>query len=469
MHGDDVASAGTQIVGEAAKGTVSLVFQYILKILERRHQDKLHEQEMDLKREELAMKYENEHLPEIHGEQKTLAELKKGGELANVTIPKEDYEAFKKANKEINMPYMGFTDKDSDMVDMYFLRSDEQILKPAMDKILSDKLSAPEQQYKMTMIDADKAEAFQSYCTEKGITTNMLETSDSKFKCVYRSDSEMKIQKALEAIEAKKNELANMSADIEMKGNKPQFVINDIDSGRKIRFNFGTKERFERALTEHLGYDPDKAKLASQVVFAKLTGDQKKAFLSGSKLLERIDSLQKNIRFHDDSLLVGDFDFSTMKLSGNESHLVITDNDGNMAAIPESMKDRAQVEEILRRELGLTDKEQIKDMMKKVEKTGYTNKTAVLKQGEYEIKRTSKDTAEVSLDDKIITIDLNDRKASRKTLENEFGMSDKKADKILDKASKQSATKGILSKARSVLPEKSPMIEHKKPSRGSRK
>ena len=463
MHGDDVASSGTQIAGEAAKGTISLIFQALMKVVENHIQERHLQQELD-------MKYAAENPPELHGAQKTLSDLKQGGELVSATIPKEDFEAFKKGNKDYDMAYSAFPIKDSDMVDLYFLKSDESIFKPIMDKIIADKMASPDKQYKMTMIDSDKAEAFQCYCAENNVTINMLETEDKKYKCIYRADSELKVQKAAEHIDAQKNELANVSVEIEKNGNKPQFIINDRDKDRKIRFNFGSKERFEKTLTENLGYNTEKAKLASQAVLAKMSSEQKKAFLSGSKILEKVDYLDRGIKLTDDSLLVGDFEFSSIKLKDQkEPHLLITDNNGNMAAIPQSMKDREIIEDTLRRELGISDNEQAKDMMNKIEKIGYANKAAVIKNGKYNIKRTSKYTAEIALNNKTVTVDLHDRKAAKKTLNETFGMSEKKADKILDKASKQSTTKGILNKAKSNMPDTDHMIKNKKPTRGSRK
>lgn len=463
MHGDDVASASIQIVGTAAKETITLLFQAIMKMIENHQQNERFAKELE-------MKYADIELPEINGEQRTLSALKKGGELVNATIPKEDFEAFKKANMEYDIPYTAFPIKDSDMVDVYILKSDEAVFKPMLDRILQDKMAAPEQQYKMTLIDKDKAEAFQIYCAKKNISINMLENETGQVKCIYKADSELKVKTALEHIEGKKNELSKVSVDIEMKGNKPQFVINDIDKGRKIRFNFGTKERFEKAMTENLSYPPEKAKLASQAVAAKLSPEQRKAFLSGSKITEKIDKMQRDIRFTDDSLLVGGFEFTALKLSGSsESNLIITDKEGNMALIPESMKNRDIIENTLRRDLGLSNNEQIKDMMKKIEKTGFAEKPKIISKGEYDIIRTSKNTAEVALGDKTVTIDLTNRKSAKKTLSESFNIDERKSDTIIDKASKQSTTKSILNKAKQSMPDVSAMIREKKQTRGSRK
>ena len=470
MHGDDVASAGVQIAGETAKETIALLFQYFLKLLEQNHQNKLQQQEMNLRVQELQMKYSLENPPEVHGQQQTLTALKKGGELSNISIPKEDLEEFKKANEAYDLPFTAFPIKDSEMVDLYFLQTDAVVLRPLLDNIVKEKLAAPDQEYKATVIDGDKAEAFQSYCAQNNISVNMLETKDNTYKCIYKAEIEMKVQKATEHINDQKNELANMSVEITQNGNKPQFVINDLDSGRKIRFNFGTKERFERALTEHMDYTPEKAMIASQVLITKMSAEQRKTFLSGSKLTEKIDSLTRDIRYGDDSILVSDFEFSTMKLKDqSETHLVITDKSGNMAVFPESMKDRTVIENTLRAEFGIKNNEQIKDMMAKVEKIGYAGQAEVIKRGEYEIKRTSKTTAEITYKDKTVAIDLRDRASARKILSERFDMSESKADKILDKANKQSATKGLLNKAKSHMPKENAMIKLKKPERGSRK
>jgi hypothetical protein len=69
----------------------------------------------------------------------------------------------------------------------------------------------------------------------------------------------------------------------------------------------------------------------------------------------------------------------------------------------------------------------------------------------------------VSLEEKSVKCDLSDIANAKKTLQREFGMSEKKADKIIEKATQQNP---YLDSVRKSMAKNSPLT-HKKQSRGS--
>lgn len=459
MHGDDVASAGVQmavqvapLAVDAAKGMVKLMMDIITALKHAADNKKA----------------------EVHGDMKMISNLKKGGEMNSITMTKDDFELFKQANTEKfknDIAYVSIAKgKDSEFVDLYYLKSDNAAVKGIVGDIANDKLKQPEQAYKMTILDKAMAEAFQEYCANNGIPVNLLETAKGVIKCVFAASDEMKVKAATEKISDMKNELQNTSVDVKKddKG-KPKFYISDIEQNKSISVKFGEKEKLERVLCEQFGYSKEKAIIASNILSGKLTDEQKRYYHSGTKLAEQLDSYEKNIRFEKESILVSDFTFSKIKLKdSHDTKLLITDKDNNYAVISENIKDRKAVEDILRNNLKVDSTEQVNALLAKTEKIGYVNPAENISQGEYNISRLSKNGAEISLGERKVIIDISDRTTAKNTLVGEFGMSEKKADKIIDKAKKQSVTSSLVTKAKGAAEKVKPMIQNKSKKIGSR-
>ncbi len=460
MHGDDVASAGVQmatqlapVAADAVKGTAKLIADIIMAI----------KHSIDKKGQEL------------HGDMKMIHNLRKGGEMSSTILTQKDFEAFKQINKEKyknDIAYVSIPKgKDSAFVEMYFLKSEAEAVKNIIENVRDNKLKQPEQAYKMTMLDKETAEAFQEYCADNGIPVNLLETEKGGIKCIYSASDEMKIKAASEKMSDIKNELQNTSIEVKKddKG-KLKFYISDIEQNKSISVKFGEKEKLERVLKEQFGYGKEKAIAAANILTGKLTDEQKRYYLSGTKLAEQVDRYEKNIRFDKESVVISDFTFSKIKLKNSpDTKLLITDKDGNYAVISENIKDRNAVEDILKNNLKIEETEQMNALLAKTEKIGYVDPAENLKKGEYSINRLSKNGAEVSLGEHKVVIDISDRATAKNTLVGEFGMSEKKADKIIDKAKKQSVTNGLISKAKGAVEKAKPMIQNKNKKIGSRK
>ena len=69
----------------------------------------------------------------------------------------------------------------------------------------------------------------------------------------------------------------------------------------------------------------------------------------------------------------------------------------------------------------------------------------------------------------MLKLNLDDKEAAVKQLEETFGISRKKAERIVDKAAKQSVSANTLKRIKSILPKKENALEHKTRERGSRK
>jgi hypothetical protein len=130
--------------------------------------------------------------------------------------------------------------------------------------------------------------------------------------------------------------------------------------------------------------------------------------------------------------------------------LSITDKDGNYVILTQSNTDRQLAEDNIRKYLQINDTERINALLEKTEKLKFADPAKTIKRGEYTIERTSKNSLVVSNGNKSARIDISNTNSARNTLINSFGMSEKKADRIIEKGRKQSVTENLLNNARKL-------------------
>lgn len=87
---------------------------------------------------------------------------------------------------------------------------------------------------------------------------------------------------------------------------------------------------------------------------------------------------------------------------------------------------------------------------------------------EFLIERETKSAFTVRGGATVIKLDMNDRETAKKQLIDNFGMTAIKAERIIDKAQKQSVTNNLLKKAREKANQTADTIKNKKIDRGSR-
>lgn len=464
MHGDDVASAGTQIVTQTATEVIQTVFKVLLAIHETRQREKLMEKEFELK---------NGTADEVLGKQKFLSELKKNGETSSVTLLKEDFEQFKKINKDKYSDSIKYFDVEqgNDYVDLHYIKSDHDTVKNVLDQIMKEKIEKNKSDYSMTYVPVEKAETLQQIMMDNNIKGNLLECPDGRVKCTYLTTDEAKVKKAIEITDKTHESLSDISVKIDNSDkNKPKIVIMDIEQNKSYTMNFSDKERFEKVLEDKLNIDKPKAKAASAMFMTQMTKEQKRQFLSGSKITEKIEAFQKNIKVQDSSILVSDMQFSKIKVKELPEALAITDKDGNFTVITQDQS-KKDIENNLKTNLTIDGDEHLKEIMSTADSIWNEKHEphTLTHSGEYRIERKSSSIATISDGDRTVDIDLKDKERSAKILDYEFGMGSKKAEKVFDKAKKQSVTYNMLRKAQINQRKSEPMISQKNRKIGSRK
>ena len=455
MHGDDVASAGVTVTTDIVSKANEIILEMI-KI----HIDK--ERQKDPKGKK----------PKEYRGDVSLKKLRSGGEIGMLpSYSKEDFKELAKRAKKLRIPVAGIQEKGKEnTLSVFFNLKD----KPTLDNIVRDihamkMQGAPEQAEKMITIERSQVEGFQLYCSDHDIPVNFMESKDG-VKCIFNAAYEKQIDQALVNYRKMQAELSKISVEIVKEKGKPKIVLTDMNDGKKLTMNFCTKARLERMLGERMGFEPFKAAEVANVLADRLTDEQKKFYYSGSKTVEQMDYFEKDIKFDDDNILTEKFSFARMKFKNEkEPHLTITDSEGNFVVLSGANIRREDVERNIREYLKVNDNETIAAIMAKAERLGFAEKAVTISFKEYSIERESQNSFTVTGGNTMLRLDLTDKGSAVKQLTDTFGMSKRKAEKIFDKAQKQSVSMNTLQRVKAKLPKPTNVLTNKTRNRGARK
>ncbi|MBR1384613.1 MAG: DUF3801 domain-containing protein, partial [Ruminococcus sp.] len=198
--------------------------------------------------------------------------------------------------------------------------------------------------------------------------------------------------------------------------------------------------------------------------------EQKQFYYSSSRTVEQLEYFAKDIRLEEDNILTENYSFAKMKFRNEETpKLTITDKDGNFVVLSGASIRREDVERNIRTYLKVNDNEIIAALMSKAERLGFSEKAVTLGFREYSIERDTQNTFAVTGGNTLLRLDLSDKESAIKQLTDTFGMSKNKAEKIYNKAQKQSVSMNTLQKVKAKLPKPGNTLDHKTRNRGSRK
>lgn len=249
--------------------------------------------------------------------------------------------------------------------------------------------------------------------------------------------------------------LNNRIANIEYAMN-----LDDISENEKLNLS-GEKDKLVSAVTNITNQ--------KELVDNGIGANKKKLnrFITNSKQKQLLKSLKTNITLENENPLIKDYQFArAVYKNDNSEHILITDKNTNKSLSYKVPVDRNMLETDLKLTFGISDKLVLSSLINKCEQLGYTNKTRVINvDRKYTIQADLSNSVTVTLGDKSVKCDLNDISNAKKTLQREFGMSEKKANAIIEKAKKQNPQ---LDKVRnSMKTSKSSPLVNKKQKRGS--
>ncbi len=457
MHGDDVASAGVEVTTQIVSKATEIIMDLLKIAIER---------EREAKRDKADAE------PILSGGEVTYQRLKAGGEVTMIpSFDKSDFGEFLKRAKKMDVPVAAIQESGKENTLSLFINvKDKEAANAIVQDILREKMNKPEQTERMITIEKEQVEAFQMYCSEHDIPVNFMESKNG-VKCIFGQQYEKQIQAAVDHFQEIHSELSKTSIDVTdgVKG-KPKIVVEDDELGKKLTINFCPKAKIERILREHLGYSEEKAVEMANTLTRKLSDDRLGYYLSGSRQLEQMSYYENDIRFDDDNLLLDKYSFAKMQLQGEEAkRLTITDERGRFVVISENNRDRAAIERGIRQHLGVEDSETVKAIMTKAERIGFVEEPRISQYKEYLIERDTQTSFTVRGGNTVIRLDLKDKETAKKQLMDSFGMSAAKAERIIEKAEKQSLIQNLLRKAKAKTKQTADTLKRKTRERGSRK
>ncbi|WP_410331831.1 DUF3801 domain-containing protein [Ruminococcus sp.] len=410
MHGDDVASAGVSVSTQIVSKATEILLDMLKVAIE--------------KEREAARLKQSEKKQVLSGGEVTYQKLKEGGEVAMLpSFDKDDYGEFLKRAKEMDIPVAAIQEHGKEnTLSLFFNVKDKEAVNAIVQDIVREKLKQPEQTERMITIEKEQVEGFQMYCSDHDIPVNFMETQNG-VKCIFGAAYEKQMEAAVENFKKLHSELAKTEIDVQKdsKG-KLKITFSDTEQGKKVTMNFCTKSKVERVLQERLGFSQVKAVEAANALTTKLSDQQLGYYLSGSRQLEQMAYYEKDIKFENENVLTDKFSFAKMQFQEEDTpKLTITDE-------PKQVQFK-----------------------------------------EYLIERETQSAFTVRGGSTVVRLDLSDRETAKKQLMDSFGMTAAKAERIIDKARKQTVVNNLLKKAKAKAALTADAIKHKKLDRGSRK
>lgn len=459
MHGDDVASAGVSVSTQIVSKTTEILMDLLKLAIEQ-------------EREAARLKQSENQQTVLSGGEVTYQKLKEGGEVTMLpSFDKDDYGEFLKRAKEMDIPVAAIQEHGKEnTISLFFNVKDKEAVNAIVQDIVREKLKQPEQTERMITIEKEQVEGFQMYCSDLDIPVNFMETQNG-VKCIFGAAYEKQMEAAVENFKQLHDELSKTAIDVQKdeKG-KLKITVDDTEQGKSLKMNFCTKAKLERVLQERMGFSKVKAVEAANALTSKLSDQQMGYYLSGSRQLEQMAYYEKDIKFENENVLTDKFSFAKMQFQEEDTpKLTITDERGHFVVLSANTRDRAEIEKSIRQHLKVEDTETVKAIMTKAERLGFVEEPKQVQFKEFLIERETQSAFTVRGGSTVVRLDLSDKETAKKQLMDSFGMTAVKADKIINKAQKQTVANNLLKKAKEKAVNTATTLRNKKIERGSRK
>lgn len=410
-----------------------------------------------------------------------LSDLKKtGGVSMQTNISARDMETIAAKAEDYNIP-VSFIGKgeNTENVTLAFRTDDKAEVEQILNEVMAEKLAVKPNDYLTFEINnLGEAQTMEAMLKENDIPADIVKGTDGKYQCLYEA-------KNAEAVKIVKNDFKEMHSkiannfSIEQKGDG--FILTDKSSEKSLTLtSTPTKEQLIKVLRspKQFGYSEAEAMEAAHKLESTLSGDKLGYYRTNTRQAALLNNFERNIRLKDDGLLVKPYSFTRANFSSdNVNRYLISNGEKAIALIPDKMS-REEMSEAVRYKLGVSDPEAVKAIVDKTEKIEVANKVAEIKKeaeiakqnGDIAIERRSEKFFEASQGTVRKSYDLTDKKQSIKAIQNDFGISPEKAERIFQKAQNQSPLQNDFHKMaeKSKANAKTKPVKDKKTSKGAR-
>ena len=404
----------------------------------------------------------------------SLSKLKKSGEgySMQTNISSVDMKAITDKANSYDIPIAFIGKGESSNVTVAFRNEDKAAFQQILQDIMQEKLATKPDDYLAFTVKAGEAETLSEMLEANGIPADFVKNAKGDIQCVYEAKNASAVKVIKEDFKELHNEVAQ-NLDITAADRKVTFSDKALDKSFTLS-SLPTKEKLARVLQEQFGYDRSKALEAANKFESTLSGDRLRYFRTDTRQTSLLSHFERNIRWDDDSILTKPYTYSRATFSSdNVNRYLITDGDKAAALIPSKMS-RAEMEDIVKTKLGVEDSEVIKAVVDKAEKIEAANrvndlkKEAAQEKGDFGIERLTGNYFEVSQGDVKKRYSLQDKNTAIRALSNDFGISEKKAERIFQKAKKQSVIQNDLHKAQAKSRLGKDTVKRKNVNKGAR-
>ena len=425
---------------------------------------------------------------------------------------------------------------NSDKVTMSYLDRDKAVIHQILTEVMQERMKEAPQSIRTFAVSSANVDTIKSEFDRQGLECNFIKGSDNRIYCAYKSEDTEKVAELKSNFKAEYDQVKlnckidtgiaenqkqiDIKADISKLENRltnPKLSEQDYSNIRRNiaelqkEYNIEKANAFAKAdtkkiiftdasgksveitadknlrksdtvkmLKDELGFSDLKAEIAANKICTELNLDPHK-FNAKPSQLDAIERMAVNIKYKDDSELLNDTSFSSVTFKGsNNTHIFASRGDQNIILTPSKMT-KAEMQNLCINHLGMNEKQAEAAVAKTLKIDTQLNakkrETAIFRaDGEAQtvtIDRTSNSSFTVMVGTKKQEYKFNDKNLLA-AISKDYGITEGKAQQIVDKARKQSAFQNNISRAAKSAKEKAKNItknltEKVDKSKGARK
>lgn len=336
---------------------------------------------------------------------------------------------------------------DGERATVSFLERDKAVVNQILQETMRERMKTAPQEVKQFSVSEHNVSAIKEAFAKNGVECCFSQSADGKIYCQYQAKDAEKAALIKQEFKEMRNYIAeSLKVDQSKTG---LGTITDLKSGKSVDLSQygGSIKKYQavKLLQQEFGYSKDKAILAAHKLCDDLHLDPKQ-FLARTEQIDNLKLMKTNIRFESDSILLKNISISAVHFAdGEHTHLSIANGEKSAFLTPAVMN-RDQMKKICVSELEMTP-EQADETVEKCVKidmqiNSKDRETTIFRNsGEaqrVEINRTSNDSFSVKVGTTKRDYDFGDKNVTAK-IAKDFGITEGKAQSIINKAQKQSA------------------------------
>lgn len=282
-------------------------------------------------------------------------------------LTKADIKAIKKMAKKYGIPVAFTGKKGKDNVYANVRTSDLPIFQRICTEMMKEKLAERPQELGNFKVNKWEVPFITSELNKYDLSAQFGTTKNGEYFCLYEKSDEKAIMIARNEFVKKCSELKE---NMTVTKDENFFIIKDKNSGKEISFEtVPTREELSEQMQKNFGYDKNKADIAcAKFGEENLKGEEKEKFFSDNpqNKFSRIDT---NITIQGESIYTKDYTcWRVTPKSDDVPKIVFQNENGNFAVLNPEKMTRKQMENILRENLQINDKNTINALIEKAEK-----------------------------------------------------------------------------------------------------